>query len=373
MKFLVAMDSFKGSLTSKELADIVGTYLLDRGHRVKSLSLSDGGEGLLDSLGEALDLDVVEISVLGPLGEERRASYAIKEDRALIEMARLVGLDLVDKKDRNPLNISSYSLGQAILDGLDRGVKTFLIGLGGSVSNDMGLGMLMALGYRFYKEDGSLSGHYGRDLGQIKEIDDSQVDARLKDVKFIVASDVKNPLCGSQGASMVFAGQKGASLEDRRLMDGWFKNLADLVEKTYGIDYRDWPGAGAAGGMGYAFKSFLKADLRPGFQLVSSLLSLEEKIDWADYVITGEGQLNEQSLMGKLPVELASLAKKHGKVSIGLFGAIDMDLGKVNDMGLNACFAISQGPIEEQEAMNKKVAMKNLQACLSQILNLIEL
>ncbi len=373
MKFLLGLDSFKGCLSSRELGEIGRDYLEERGHQASLVFLSDGGEGLVDSLMDNLGAILVKDEFTGPLGCPIEASYGLTDDLVLIESAKIIGLDLVEKSRRNPLDTTSYGLGQAIKKGLDQGRRNFLLGLGGSSTNDLGLGMLRALGYRFYDDKGQEVGIYGRDLEKISLIDDKKIDKRLKEAKFTVACDVKNPLCGSLGASQVYAGQKGASQKEIEKMDGWFSKFASLIEENYEIFNRDYPGVGAAGGLGYGLKTFLGADLKPGFDLVAGLLDLEEKIGEADYVITGEGQLNDQSLMGKGPVELAKLAKKQGRPCLGFFGSLDLDLEKVNSLGLNACFTINQGPISLVEAMDKTRAEDNFRKSLGQVVNLLEL
>lgn len=373
MKFLLALDSFKGSLSSRELGELGRGYLEKRGHGVDLVFLSDGGEGLVDSLMDNLEAKPVKDEFIGPLGQVLEAGYGMTDDLVLIESAKIIGLDLVEDSRRNPLNTTSYGLGQAIVKGMDQGRKNFLLGLGGSSTNDLGLGMLRALGYRFYDDKGQEVDIYGRDLGKISLIDDSKRDKRLKDCSFTVACDVKNPLCGSLGASHIYGGQKGASQKEREMMDGWFDDFSSLVEEGYGIFNRDYPGVGAAGGLGYSLKTFLGADLRPGFELVSKLLDLEERIGQADYIITGEGQLNDQSLMGKGPLELAKLAKKKGRPCLGFFGSLEADLDLINSLGLDACFTINQGPISLEEAMDKTRASEDFIKSLGQVVNLLEL
>lgn len=375
MKILVAVDSFKGSLGSREAGEIIKAAILEEltGAEVIVKPLADGGEGTVEALTEGLGGDFIDLDVKGPLGGKVRATYGVVEDMAIMEMAQASGLTLVDKRERNPLKTTSYGLGDMIVDALDRGYRNFIIGIGGSATNDLGLGMLTRLGFKFLDQAGERVGICGRDLENIADIDDREVDGRLKECKFQVACDVDNPLFGPRGAARIYGPQKGASLDEIDRLDTWAEKFSSLVEKKYGLAYEKMPGAGAAGGLGYAFKTFLEGELTSGIDIVTEFLGLEEAIRNCDLAITGEGELDYQTMMGKAPSGVAKLAKKYGLPVIALAGSLGRDVEKINDQGVDAYFSITPRPMSLEEAMDRELASFNLRTSVRQIMRLYSL
>ena len=278
MNILVSVDSFKGSLESIEAGEIIREGILNVVEDAKVIvkPLADGGEGTVSALTTGLGGQFVDIEVEGPLKAKVTARYGIVEGRAIMEMASSSGLTLLEKKDRNPLNTSTFGLGEMIKDALDKGYRDFIIGIGGSATNDLGIGMLKSLGYRFLGEDNRELEARGKDLNKIVKIDDSQVDRRLKDCVFEIACDVDNPLYGENGASYVYGPQKGASPDIVEELDMGARKFSDLVGKKYGLHYESVEGVGAAGGLGYAFKTFLGGKLLKGIDIIINFLEIEE-------------------------------------------------------------------------------------------------
>jgi len=340
VKIVVAMDSFKGSLTSFDSGHAVDRGIekawqhMDRTlPEVKVLPLADGGEGTVTALIQGMGGVYRNIKVRGPHKAQVEAIYGIVTvtdgtPTAVIEMASAAGLWLVPEKNRNPLNTTTYGVGQLILHALSKGCRNFLVGIGGSATNDGGIGMLTALGFEFRDSRGRDAGVCGKDLEQIVSIRTAGKHPALDQCTFRVACDVINPLCGPFGAAAVFGPQKGASRDDIRRLDKGLTNLADVAAKMATRypekwDNRDVPGAGAAGGLGYAFVQFLNGKLEPGAAMIMDAIGLEDSICDADLVITGEGCMDRQTAMGKAPIEVARLAKKHGKKVMAFCGSID--------------------------------------------------
>ena len=293
MKTIIAMDSFKGCLSSLDAGNTIKEAILSRypSDSVEVFPLADGGEGTVDVLTAGLGGDIVPVTVTGPLGQPVASRYGWlpKSHTAIIEMADASGLPLVPPAFRNPMNTTTYGLGELISAALSRGCRHFIIGIGGSATNDAGIGMLTALGYHFYQEDGSRVKGYGRDLAKIVRIDDSEVSPLLKECRFDIACDVTNPLCGSEGCSHVFGPQKGATPEIAARMDADIARFAALAERFTGNTAALIPGAGAAGGLGFAFHTFLNGSLTPGITLVLEAIHIADALPSADLVITGEG------------------------------------------------------------------------------------
>lgn len=358
MKIVVAMDSFKGSLTSFDAG-----HAVDRGiekawqhlslplPRVKVLPLADGGEGTVTAMIQGLGGVYRNIKVRGPLKGQVEAIYGIVNTAggmptAVIEMAAAAGLWLVPEKERNPLNTTTYGVGELILHALSKGCRNFLVGIGGSATNDGGIGMLTALGFEFRDNRGRETGVYGKDLNHIASIRTSGKHPALAECTFRVACDVNNPLCGPHGAAAVFGPQKGASPAEVCRLDKGLANLADVASKMTSRDAgtrdnRDVPGAGAAGGLGYAFVQFLNGKLEPGAAMIIDAIGLEEAIRDADLVITGEGRMDEQTAMGKAPMGVARLAKKHGKKVIAFCGCVDPSASAVKEDLFDFCLAVT--------------------------------
>lgn len=372
MKVVIAIDSFKGSLTSLEAGYAVKEAIesIDDKTQVCVYPLADGGEGMLEAwmfnnLGR-----METIVVQGPHHGKIDASYGIIGQKAIIEIASCCGLNLVERSHRNPMNTTTYGLGEMIKDAYEKGCREFVIGLGGSATNDGGLGMLQALGMKFFDEAGRLIGPYGRDLLNIKSMEIGSIAPQLQKCMFTVASDVVNPLCGEKGASNIFGPQKGANKETVEIMDQALFNYSKIMEKSFDCNTHDMPGSGAAGGLGFAFLTCFNAQLRPGIELIIENLDLEKEFNDADIVVTGEGSMDEQTVMGKAPIGIARLAKRHNCKVISFCGKTDGS-PKLNEAGIDAFFPIQQGPSTLDESMNKKIAEKNLKATAKQVFRLI--
>ena len=364
MNIVVAIDSFKGSLSSTEAGNIVknAALKLETSDNVIVRPLADGGEGTVEALSSGVKGEIIELEVTGPLFEKVTAKYFImaENNTAVIEMSSAAGLTLIEENKRNPLKTTTFGVGELILDAIEKGCRRFIIGIGGSATNDGGIGMLGALGYNFLDEKGKSVTLNGEGLKDIKSICTDNVNPILKKCVFRVACDVTNPLCGELGCSKVFAPQKGADAETVEKMDLWLKNYSSVVEKALKNAYSNYPGAGAAGGLGFAFKSFLNAQLDSGIKIILEETKLEEYIKNADLVVTGEGRLDYQTAMGKAPIGVAELSKKHDKKVIAFAGSVTDDATICNEKGIDAYFSIMQGVSTLDEALDKNNAEKNL-------------
>ena len=360
-KILVAPDSFKGSLSSREVAEAVHDALNEvlPGCEVLCLEISDGGEGLIEALAPALGTDAVYTDVHDPLGRVIKAQYAIKEEKAVIEMASASGLTLVDEVDRDIMKASSRGLGDLILDALDRGCREFIIGIGGSATNDAGTGMLQALGWRFLDLAGEPVQAGGGSLERISKIDASAADGRLRDARFRVACDVDSPFYGPDGAAAVFGPQKGANPQQVKALDRGMRHFAQLVLDNIGIDLQSTPGSGAAGGVGGALTAFLAAPLLPGAHLVLDTLGFDSLASSCDLVITGEGRLDAQSLRGK-----ACHAVLHRSLALGIpviaICGIAQDTEALSSAGFKKILPVKPGGQSLSEAMRPDVAAANI-------------
>lgn len=375
MKVLVAVDSFKGSLGSREAGEIIKEGILDtiKDAEVTVSPIADGGEGTVEALVDGLNGEYIDVEVKGPLNDKVIARYGVIKDVVVMEMASSSGLTLVPEEKRNPLNTTTYGLGDMIKDALDRGYNNFIIGLGGSSTSDIGLGMLSSLGFKFLDEDKKEVGIFGRDLKNIKYIDDTSVDKRLFDSKFKIACDVDNPLYGENGAAAIYGPQKGADKETIKTLDEYAINFSKVVSKKYKTDYENISGVGAAGGLGYAFMSFLNGELSPGIDIIIDFLKLDEKMKKVDLAITGEGEINYQTMMGKAPSGVAKVAKKYAIPVIGIAGALGKDVELINDKGIDAFFSITPKPISLEKAMDREFAKENLKRTISQIMRVYRL
>ncbi len=335
VKILIAPDSFKGTLTSKEAGDIIQSAFMKAGYDgAVALPVSDGGDGMTEAVRDAIGGEIIETTVKGPLFYAVTARYILNGKTAVIESAESCGLILVPEGERDVMNSTTYGVGQMISDALSRGAENIVIGLGGSAANDGGTGAACALGVKFYGEHNFIP--VGRTLGNIKKIDYSALNPRLKSARIIACCDVTNPFYGKNGAAYVFAGQKGASPEEIKRLDEGLKHLAGLIT---GCDLKTLPGSGAAGGLGGGIAAFLGGELKNGFTVVSSLLGLEEKIKAADIVITGEGKTDSQTSGGKLPAGVAALCKKYGRKCILISGCIDGDISPLFKMGITKAYS----------------------------------
>ena len=327
-KVVIASDSFKGCLSSAEVARAAGMGVLDvcPGCEVVSLTVADGGEGTVDALAATLGARIRRVEVSGPLGRRVVAEYAIAPDgTAVLEMAKASGLTLLSPDERNPLAATTYGTGELVADALDKGCRRFLICIGGSATNDAGTGALEALGYVFADaEDRRLKG-CGESLGKIADVDATGADPRLKESHFIVACDVDSPFCGPEGAAYVYAPQKGATPEMVATLDEGMRSFSRIIYKVTGMDVTDIAGAGAAGGLGGALKAFLKAEMSPGAAMVLDAVGFDEAIKGADLVITGEGRMDAQTITGKLPYTVAQRASARGVPVIAICGRSEVD------------------------------------------------
>lgn len=373
MKVIAAIDSFKGSMTSMEAGNAVkkGILAAKPDAEVVVNPLADGGEGTVDALIEGLGAKKIPVTVTGPLGEKVSCYYGFLEETksAVMEMASAAGITLVTKKD--PLRASTYGVGEMIADALKRGCKNFMIGIGGSATNDGGIGMLKALGFEFFDEDGNDVGEGAAALAKIEVIQTENKNPLLSGAKFQIACDVKNPLCGKQGATYIFGSQKGVTEEQKDQIDEAMRHYADVTKESLGCDFADCEGAGAAGGLGYAFLSYLVGELIPGVELILHATGLEEKMKNADVVVTGEGRLDAQTVMGKAPVGVAALAKKYNAKVIAFAGSVAPEASVCNQAGIDAFFPIVRGVTTLEEAMKKENAMENIAATAEQVFRLL--
>ena len=374
MKVAVVLDSFKGSLSSRDAGDAVAAGILraDPHAEVTVLPLADGGEGTVDALVFGRRGRTVTARVHDPLGREIEASYGILDDNtAVIEMAAAAGLPLLHTEERDPMRTTTRGVGELILDALHRGCRKFIIGIGGSATNDGGVGMLSALGFAFLDAEGSQIPDGAQGLARLSHISVKGAETALSEAEFRVACDVTNPLCGPMGCSAIYAPQKGATEEQIALMDGYLARYAELTRATLPLADANYPGAGAAGGLGFAFLAYLGASLQSGVSLVLETLNAAQCFETADLVITGEGRLDGQSAMGKAPVGVARLAKQWNKPVIALGGGIREDAKALHDFGIDALFSILQAPISLEVAMQAAVARENLSRTAEEAIRLI--
>lgn len=327
-KVVVASDSFKGCLSSAQVAEAVeiGVHAVYPACEVLKLAVADGGEGTMDALAATLGGSIVEVQVQDPLCRPIKAEYAIINGNVVvIEMSRASGLPLLQPQERNPLKTSTYGTGQLIADALSKGCRKFIMGIGGSATNDAGTGMLEALGYRFLDAEGNLLKGRGESLGKIKAIETSKVLPELKDTSFTVACDVDSPFCGPEGAAYIYAPQKGAAEQMVKSLDEGMRAFSGLIYKETGTDVMNIKGAGAAGGLGGALKAFLNADLQKGADMVLDAVEFDHAIDGADLIITGEGRIDSQTLTGKLPYAVAQRASARNIPVIAICGCTEVE------------------------------------------------
>ncbi|PAV30919.1 glycerate kinase [Virgibacillus profundi] len=370
MNIVVAPDSFKGSLTSIHASEIIkkAIKVVLPSSEVVLKPMADGGEGTLEALLRATKGERVPIVCTGPLGEKVNTSYAIVDGKkAIIECASIAGLIQVPEEKRNPDFTTSYGIGEVIIDALDKGCTDFVLGLGGSATNDGGLGMLQALGMKALDANGAEVGSYGKNLHHVKKISLSELDSRLAKVKIKVASDVDNPLCGERGATAVYGPQKGATDEQIKQYDQYLDDYSNLIEAEMKQSLKDIPGSGAAGGLGFAMLA-LGANLVSGAELLANTIKVEEAIQHAGLVITGEGQSDEQTLYGKAPGYIATLGKKHHVPVILLSGSLEGDLDILRER-FSGCFSIVNKPLSLSECMEN--ADKLLYEQTRQVIHLI--
>ena len=375
MKAVIAIDSFKGSLSSVEAGKAAagGIWRVDKDAKVVIRPLADGGEGTVEALTGGMDGEFQTVTVTGPLGEPVECEYGIIESShtAVIEMSGAAGITLVPDEKRNPLYTTTYGVGEVIRDAIAKGCRRFIVGIGGSATNDGGIGMLQALGYEFLDKDGNDVPFGARGLEFLNQITDQKVLPELAECEFKIACDVTNILCGENGCSAVYGPQKGADTEMIRKMDQWLGAYASLAGKLYEKADPSQPGTGAAGGMGFAFLTFTNAVLESGISIVLKETELEKYIRDADIVITGEGRLDGQTAMGKAPVGVAGLAKKYCIPVIAFAGGVTRDAVACNEKGIDAFFPVVRGVSTLEEAMKPETAKENVTDTAEQVFRLI--
>jgi len=376
VKIVIAPDSFKGSLSAKEVADNIekGIRKIYQDAEIVKVPLADGGEGTVEALVDATGGRIVKLFVTGPLGEKVEGFYGILGDgkTAVIEMAAASGLPLVTADKRNPMITTTYGTGELIKSALDRGCRDFIIGIGGSATNDGGAGMLQALGVKLLDEMGKELPRGGGSLIKLNKIDISCIDERLKNSRFIVACDVDNPLCGPNGASYVYGPQKGATKEMVEKLDEALKHYGNMIRKYLKKDVMNIKGAGAAGGLGAGLMAFFNAELKPGVDIVIEKTRLREIIKDADFVIIGEGKIDSQTVYGKTPSGVAKLAKEFDIPVIAIAGCVSDDAQVNHEYGIDAMFSIVNYPIDIEDALKKEKAGLFLQKNGEEIFRLIK-
>lgn len=376
MNVLVAIDSFKGSLSARKLVASIeeGIKEVYPTANITKTPIADGGEGTIDSLIEGLNGQLIYKTVKGPLFEDVDAYYGILPDNktAILEMAISSGLPLVPPSKRNPLHTTTFGVGELIVDALDKGVTEFIVGIGGSATNDGGIGMLNALGYKFLDAQKNELAPIGQSLSRIQYIDDSSIDERLKNISFLVACDVDNPLCGPRGASHTYGPQKGATDAIVKELDDGLAHYSSIVKNTFNIDKGDLSGAGAAGGLGYGFAALLNGELKPGIDIVFEKLSFEQQLNDIDIIITGEGQIDFQSSMGKALAGVARAAKPKGIPVIALGGSVKEEAYQMHDLGITSIFSIINHPITLEDAMQEDISMSFVKHNIEELFRLIK-
>ena len=376
MKVVAAIDSFKGSMTSLEVAAAFekGVKKVYKDAEFIKIPLADGGEGTVKALIDNLDGKMVNIKVKDPLMRDIDSFYGISGDgkTAVIEMAAASGLPLLSPDERNPLKATTFGTGELIKDALEKGCREFIIGIGGSATNDAGTGMLSALGYIFLDENGNELEPNGENLINIKSFKDDKVMKEVSEAKFLIACDVDNPFYGTNGAAHVYGKQKGATGDIIKILDDGMRNFSNVIEKIKKTDISNISGSGAAGGLGGAFTAFFNSELKPGIDIITEKIELENKINGSDYVITGEGRIDFQSAMGKTPSGVAKLAKKYGIPVIAIGGSVDDEIGNIYDCGITAAFSIIDSPMTLGEAMDTKNAQRLVEKTAEQIFRLIK-
>ena len=347
MKFVLAPDSFKECMSSKEVCEVMesGIRKVYPEAEIIKVPMADGGEGTVEALVEATNGTYHTVNVTGPLGNKVDAVFGVLGNKkiAVIEMATASGLHLVKREERNPLITTTFGTGELIKAALDLGVKHIVIGIGGSATNDGGAGMIQALGGKLLDREGNEIGFGGGSLDKIETIDLSQIDSRIRDTVIEVACDVTNPLIGEKGASEIFGRQKGATEEMVKVLDSNLAHYANVIKRDLDIDIAYVEGAGAAGGLGAALLAFLNGELKRGIDLVIKHTELKEKLEGADYVFTGEGSIDYQTMYGKTPIGVATIAKEKGVKTIAFAGNVGEGIDILYTGGITAIFSIMLG------------------------------
>jgi len=371
LKYLVAPDKYKGSFDASVASEIIKEAIIevDKSAEVFQLPLADGGEGTLTALSKIFGAKIEEVEVNDPLFRKIKSRIGFFEDKAIIEMAECSGLLLLKDEERNPLYTTTYGVGELIKYAISKKVKEIIIGIGGSATNDAGVGMLNSLGMKFLDENGEELKPIGQNLVKIKKIDDSEFLKDALKVKFTVLCDVTNPLYGENGAAYVFAPQKGADENAVKLLDMGLRNFANVAKEYLGKDLSLSSGAGAAGGLGFALLAFLNAQYVSGIDYILSASNAEEHVKWADIIITGEGRFDRQSLSGKSTIGIATLGAKFSKMVIVISGSIDCPFEEYSKEGITSIFSI----VDMASSLDRclKEAPRLLKETTKSIVNLI--
>ena len=370
-KIVVASDSFKGSLTSLEVAAGAeqGIHEVFPECEVVKVNVADGGEGTMDALRSTLGGQWVTVAAADPLGRPRNVSYVVLGDgnTAVIEMSAASGLPLLEPQERNPMLTSTFGTGEMIVDALSRGCRRFLVGIGGSATNDAGMGMLEALGLRFIDKDGKVLPGRGESMSEVVDIDMSHVSPEVKESEFIIACDVDSPFCGPRGAAYVFSPQKGADPQMVAELDAGMEHLAEVIVRTTGKDIRNIPGAGAAGGLGGGFLAFLNSRLERGIEMVLDAIAFDDIIRGSDLVITGEGRVDSQTLTGKTPYGIMKRAQKQNIRTVAIGGSVK--LGEDDDVsGFDSIWPVTPEGMPLEEAMKAETASANVRETVKKIM-----
>ena len=368
MKVVIAIDSFKGSLTSTEAGQAIADGILEQfpQSQIELIPIADGGEGMLTVMLNTIGGKIQHLTANNPCMENIQTSYGISEDgtTAFIEMANISGLPLIRREQQNPMKTTTYGTGEIIHDALEKGCTRFIIGIGGSATNDAGIGMLQALGFEFLDKDRQPLGFGGEILNKIVSTNSTKVHPKVKNAHFIVACDVQNPFYGPDGAAAIYARQKGADNAMIEELDRGMQSFAQVIQKDTGKDISMVPGSGAAGGMGGGMLAFLDAELRSGADLVLDLCQFNSKIENADLIITGEGRMDRQSLMGKIPGKILEAGKRKNIPVIAFTGSI-ADKEILESVGFKGLFATKPDSMPLEEAMKPDIAIQNIKSALA--------
>lgn len=374
-KVILAFDTFKGSAHSIDIAQATARAVSKQfpACEIVSFPIADGGEGSTAAICSALQVEYTNCLVHDALMNPIEVSYAITQDgtTAILEMASCCGLPLIAPDKRNPLLTTTFGVGELVNDALRKGCRSFIMGIGGSATNDAGIGMMAALGIRFLNEDGEELIPCGESLSKIHHIDESQLNPLLKETHFTIICDVNNPFCGINGAAYVYAPQKGATPQMVRELDHGLCHYAQILYQQKQMDITHLQGAGAAGGMGGGLLPFLHAVLKPGIETILDILHFRESLIGADLVLTGEGKLDAQTTMGKALGGILEIANKEQIPVVALGGTIE-SVSQLNELGFTAVFSIQQGPISLEDAMKQDTALTNIETTITQILRLIK-
>ena len=370
MKIILIIDSFKGSLTSKEVEDVASQELkkIIPDTNIISIPIADGGEGFLSAITQNIPTQTQYIHAHNPCMEMIKTQYKISKDgrTAFIEMASISGLPLIREEQRNPMKTTTFGAGELIKDALDKGCRKFIIGIGGSATNDAGTGMLQALGYRFLDKRGKLLKQGGRTLEKITHIDSSNQHPELKNAHFIVACDVNNPFFGPNGAAHIFAHQKGADVKMIHSLDKGMQNFAKIIYQETGNDISSIPGSGAAGGLGGGMLAFFQTELQSGANILLKAINFNEKINNADLIITGEGKIDRQTLMGKAPFHILQAGQNKSIPVIAIAGKTE-DRDKLIQAGFKAIYETTPSSMSLKDAMKPEIAKENIRKTIQEL------